>query len=57
MKVEEYVNFSKTFTPYIKWEAHAVEAVSPAQQKICEQPANQAAATECLNNWFLGGMR
>jgi hypothetical protein len=56
MKVEEYVNFSKTFTPYMRWEVHAVEAVSPVNQARCEQPKNQAAVTECLNNWFLGGM-
>jgi hypothetical protein len=56
MKVEEYINFSKTFTPYMRWKVHAVEAVSPDNQRRCEQPKNQAAVTECLNNWFLGGM-
>lgn len=57
MKVEEYVSFSKTFTPYVKWELHAVEAVSPADQAKCESAAGQAAATECLNTWLLSGMR
>lgn len=57
MRVEEYVNFSKTFTPYVRWELHFTEAVSPADQKKCESPAAQAAATECLNTWFLSGMR
>ena len=57
MKVEEYVSFSKTFTPFVKFESHVVDAVSPANQKVCEQPKNQAAATECLNNWMLAGMQ
>lgn len=57
MRVEEYVNFSKTFTPYVRWELHATEAVSPHDQDLCEKPANQAKATECLNDWFLGGMQ
>jgi hypothetical protein len=57
MRVEEYVNFSKTFTPYVRFEGHVVEAVSPADQKRCELPANQAKATECLNNWMLAGFR
>lgn len=57
MKVEEYVSFSKTFTPFVKFESHVVDAVSPANQKVCEQPKNQAAATECLNTWMLAGMK
>jgi len=57
MRVEEYVNFSKTFTPYMRWELHFVEAFSPANEDLCAQPKNQAAATECLNTWFLAGMR
>ena len=57
MRVEEYVNFSKTFTPYMRWELHFVEAFSPANEDLCAQPKNQAAATECLNTWLLAGMR
>lgn len=57
MKVEEYVNFSKTFSPYVRWESHVVDAVTPANQSVCQQPKNQAAATECLNTWMLAGMK
>jgi hypothetical protein len=57
MKVEEYVNFGKTFKPYMQFESNAVDAMSPANQSVCEQPANQAAAADCLNNWMLGGFK
>ena len=57
MQVEKYVNFSKTFSPFVKFESHVVDAVTPVNQKVCEQPKNQAAATECLNNWMLAGMQ
>lgn len=57
MKVEEYVDFSKTFSPWVRFESHVVDAVTPANQNVCQQPKNQAAATECLNTWMLAGMK
>ena len=57
MRVEEYVNFSKTFTPLMKWQVNWTEAVSPQNNDVCAQPENQAKATECLNNWMLAGFR
>jgi hypothetical protein len=57
MKVEEYVDMSKTFSPLFRWEAHMADAVTPANQNVCQQPKNQAAATECLNTWLLAGMK
>jgi glutamine synthetase len=40
MKVEEYVNFSKNITPFMRYKLHVVEAVSPVNQARCEQPKN-----------------
>ena len=40
MKVEEYVNLSKNFTPFMRYKLHGVEAVSPVNQARCEQPKN-----------------
>jgi hypothetical protein len=40
MKVEEYVNISKNFTPFMRYKLHATEAVTPLNQERCEQPKN-----------------